>query len=271
MLKLKNGIAKLFCLGLAWLPLGVLRAADYPLNMPRGVTPTSEQVYDLHMLIFYVCVVIGLLVFGVMFYSLYKHRKSRGVVPAQFHESTKVEIAWTVIPLIILIAMAVPATKVLQDMHDTSDSELTILITGWRWYWEYEYLDNNVKFFSYLSTPQESITNLIPKGEHYLREVDKPLVLPINKKIRFLFTSADVQHAWWVPDLGFKRDAIPGFINEDWAVIKTPGIYRGACAELCGASHGFMPIEVHAVSEAEFADWLAKEQTPPAQTTQATS
>jgi len=228
--------------------------------MPRGATITSEKVYDLHMLIFYICVVIGILVFGVMFYSLWRHRKSVGHVPAKFHESTKVEVLWTLIPLAILIGMAIPATVVLKEMHDTSDSEISILVTGWRWYWEYEYMDSGVKFYSNLSTPQEAIKNLIPKDEHYLREVDNPLVLPINKKIRFLFTSSDVQHAWWVPDLGFKRDAIPGFINEDWAVIKKPGVYRGACAELCGVSHGFMPIEVHAVSEKEFADWLTKQQ-----------
>lgn len=258
--KLKNLIVQLFCFTLAYLPMGSF-AEQAVFNMPRGVTPISEKVHDLHMLILYVCVVIGILVFGVMFYSLVKHRKSVGHVPAKFHESTKVEITWTVIPLLILIAMAIPATIVLKEMHDTNDSELSILVTGWRWYWEYEYLDTGVKFFSYSSTPQAEISNLIPKGEHYLREVDVPLMVPVNKKIRFLFTSADVQHAWWVPELGFKRDAIPGFINEDWTIIKKEGIYRGACAELCGVNHGFMPIEVHAVSEAEFNDWLAKQQT----------
>lgn len=259
MLNIKKIFLSLLGCTFAGLPFATL-ATQYGLNMTEGVTVTSAKVYDLHMLIFYICVVIGVLVFGVMFYSLYHHRKSRGVVPAKFHESTKVEAAWTFIPLAILIAMAVPATKVLKEMHDTSDSEMTVLITGWRWYWEYEYLDTGVKFFSTSTTPQEAITNLIPKGEHYLREVDNPLVLPVNKKIRFLFTSADVQHAWWVPDLGFKRDAIPGFINEDWAVINETGVFRGACAELCGVNHGFMPIEIHAVTDSEFNDWMSKQQ-----------
>ncbi len=259
MFKLKNTLLRLFCAVAAILPLQVLHAAS-DWNMTQGVTPISEKVYDLHMLIFYICVVIGIGVFGVMFYSLYQHRKSRGAVASSFHESTKVEAAWTIIPLVILIGMAIPATKVLKEMHDTSDSELSILVTGWRWYWEYEYLDTGVKFFSTTTTPQEAIANLVPKGEHYLREVDNPVVVPINKKIRFLFTSADVQHAWWVPDLGFKRDAIPGFINEDWTIITKPGVYRGACAELCGINHGFMPIEVHAVTESEFADWVASQQ-----------
>lgn len=254
-------------LSLLCLPFGSAQAEHVVWNMPQGVTVISEKVYDLHMLILFVCIVIGVVVFSIMFYSLWHHRKSRGVKPATFHESTKVEAIWTFIPLAILIGMAVPATKVLKEMHDTSDSELTILVTGWRWYWEYEYLDNGVKFFSTLSTPQEEITNLIPKGPHYLREVDNPLVVPVNKKIRFLFTSADVQHAWWVPDLGFKRDAIPGFINEDWSLIKEPGIYRGACAELCGVNHGFMPIEVHAVTEEEFTNWMSKQQQT-AKTTQ---
>lgn len=231
--------------------------AEFTLNMPVGITATSREVYDLHMLIFWICVVIGVVVFGVMFWSIYHHRKSRGAVPAQFHESTAVEVVWTVIPMLILIGMAVPATKTLVSMHDARDAELTIKVTGYQWRWQYDYLDQDVKFFSTLSTPQAQIRNVATKGEHYLLEVDNPLVVPVGKKVRLLTTAADVIHSWWVPDLGWKRDAIPGFINENWTLIEKPGVYRGQCAELCGKDHGFMPVVVKAVSEAEFERWLA--------------
>ncbi|MBK8509404.1 MAG: cytochrome c oxidase subunit II [Candidatus Competibacteraceae bacterium] len=226
--------------------------------MPRGVTAVSREVYDLHMLIFWICVAIGVVVFGVMFWSIFHHRKSRGAVPAQFHESTLVEIVWTIVPMLILIGMAVPATKTLVKMYDAREAELTVKVTGYQWRWQYDYLDQDVGFFSVLSTPATQIRNVAAKGEHYLLEVDNPLVLPVGKKVRILTTAADVIHSWWVPDLGWKRDAIPGFINENWTLIEKPGVYRGQCAELCGKDHGYMPIVVKAVPEAEFNEWLAQ-------------
>ncbi|MEE4375927.1 MAG: cytochrome c oxidase subunit II [Candidatus Competibacteraceae bacterium] len=232
-------------------------SAAYELNMPVGVTDTSRSVYDLHMLIFWICVLIGLVVFGVMFYSMYHHRKSKGAVAAQFHESTTVEIIWTVVPMLILIGMAIPATQVLIAMEDTSEPDITVKVTGYQWKWGYEYLDEDIQFFSSLSTPREQIANAETKGEHYLLEVDNPLVLPVGKKIRILTTAADVLHAWWVPALGWKRDAIPGFINDSWTVIKEPGTYRGQCAELCGKDHGFMPVVIEAKSEEDYQQWLA--------------
>ncbi|WP_445772486.1 cytochrome c oxidase subunit II [Shewanella sp.] len=239
------------------LPLG---AAEMPLNMTQGVTDISGQVYNLHMTILYICCAIGLVVFGIMIYSMIYHRKSKGAVAANFHESTKVEIAWTVIPFIILIAMAIPATKTLIAMEDPSNADLTIKITGSQWKWHYSYFDKNIEFYSTLSTPREQIDGDQTKGDNYLLEVDKPLVLPINRKVRFLMTSDDVIHSWWVPAFAVKKDANPGFINEAWTRIDKPGIYRGQCAELCGKDHGFMPIVVNALSEADFDNWLVKQK-----------
>jgi cytochrome c oxidase subunit 2 len=226
-------------------------------NMPIGVTPVSVDIYGLHMDIFWWCVGIGVVVFGVMFYSMIVHRKSNGAKAANFHESTALEILWTVLPFVILIIMAYPATKTLIKLYDTSESDVDIVVTGYQWYWKYEYLDQDVSFFSRLSTPQEQIYNKVPKGEHYLLEVDEPLIIPVNKKVRFLVTSNDVIHSWWVPDLAVKRDAIPGYINESWAKVERPGLYRGVCAELCGKDHGFMPIVVKAVEEDEYTTWLS--------------
>lgn len=234
--------------------------AEYALNMTPGVTPVSRQVYELHMLIFWICVAIGVGVFGVMFWSIYHHRKSRGAVASQFHESTTVEVVWTVVPMLILIGMAIPATKTLVAMEDTRDPELTITVTGYQWKWKYDYLDEGISFFSNLSTPREQILNRQDKNQAYLLEVDNPMVVPVGKKIRILTTSADVIHSWWMPDLGWKRDAIPGFINENWALIEKPGIYRGQCAELCGKDHAYMPIVVEAVSEQEYRQWVADQQ-----------
>lgn len=235
--------------------------ADFTLNMTRGATAISREVHDLHMMIFWICVAIGVVVFGVMFWSIYHHRKSRGAVPAQFHESTLVEVLWTIVPMAILIAMAVPATKTLIRMADARDAELTIKVTGYQWRWHYDYLDEGVGFFSTLATPQAQIHNHEHKHEHYLLEVDRRLVLPVGQKIRILTTAADVIHSWWVPALGWKRDAIPGFINESWTQIDQPGVYRGQCAELCGKDHAFMPIVVEALPEAEFQAWLTKMKT----------
>jgi len=229
-------------------------------NMTQGVTPISHNVYDLHMDIFWWCVGIGVVVFGVMFYTMIAHRKSKGAKAANFHESTSLEIMWTVIPFVILIIMAIPATKSLIEIYDTTESEVDILVTGYQWKWKYEYVGEDVSFFSNLSTDPNEINNLVPKGPNYLLEVDEPLVVPIGKKIRFLVTAADVIHAWWVPALAVKRDAIPGFINESWAYVEEPGIYRGQCAELCGKDHGFMPIVVEALSEADYAVWLTEKK-----------
>ena len=244
------------------------------LNMTPGVTELGREVYDLHMIILWICVAIGVAVFGVMFYSIIFHRKSRGVIPAKFHESTTVEIAWTVVPFFILIAMAVPATTTLLTLYDTDDSELDILITGYQWKWKYEYLNEegeNVSFFSNLRTPQAEIYNDEAKGEYYLLEVDEPLVLPVDTKVRFLVTANDVIHSWWVPALAVKRDAIPGFINETWARPTEQGIYRGQCSELCGKSHGFMPIVVNVVSKEEYGEWIAAKQTEATEVKQLTS
>ncbi|MGF1874173.1 cytochrome c oxidase subunit II [Photobacterium frigidiphilum] len=227
-----------------------------PLNMTQGVTRVSQQVYDLHMTIFYICVVIGIIVFGIMFWAIIHHRKSRGAVAASFHESTKVEILWTIIPFVILIAMAIPATTTLLAMEDTSESDITIQVTGSQWKWHYNYFNEDVGFYSLLATSSAEIENEREKRENYLLEVDRPLVLPIGKKIRFLITSQDVIHSWWVPAFAVKKDANPGFINEAWTRIDKPGIYRGQCAELCGKDHGFMPIVVIAKSQSDYDSWL---------------
>lgn len=225
-------------------------------NMTQGVTQVSQRVFDLHMTIFYICVAIGIVVFGVMFWAILHHRRSRGAVAASFHESTKVEIIWTLVPFAILIAMAIPATKTLLAMEDTSKSDLTIQITGSQWKWHYRYFNEDIDFYSLLATPQAQINNRHAKQKNYLLAVDRPLVLPVGQKVRFLITSQDVIHSWWVPDFAVKKDANPGFINEAWTRIDKPGIYRGQCAELCGKDHGFMPIVVIAKPQADYEEWL---------------
>ena len=250
----------------AWSPLAALaQEARSEYNMPPGVTAISREVYDLHMLIFGVCCVIGALVFGVMIWSIIKHRRSVHPTPANFHESTSVEIMWTIIPFVILVLMAIPAAGTLIKMEDTRNAELSVKVTGYQWKWEYEYLDQGVKFFSTLAADSNRARQLgsgidpstVP---NYLLEVDEPLVLPTDTKIRFLITANDVIHAWWVPDFAIKKDAIPGFVNEIWTRIDTPGTYRGVCAELCGRDHGFMPIVVKAVPPVEYKDWLNKKK-----------
>lgn len=228
------------------------------LNMPEGVTPISREVYDLHMIVLWICVWIGVVVFGVMFYSIYKHRKSRGFEAAHFHHSTAAEIVWSVIPFVILVVMAIPATKALILMEDSSDPDLTIKVTGYQWKWRYEYVDDGVSFYSSLASESRAAMYSDPSGvDNYMLDVDKPIVVPVNKKVRFLLTADDVIHAWWVPALGMKRDAIPGFVNEMWATIEEAGVYRGQCAELCGREHGFMPIVVIAKEQQEYEQWLA--------------
>ncbi|MDO7641453.1 MAG: cytochrome c oxidase subunit II, partial [Reinekea forsetii] len=222
--------------------LATLAQADLKLNMTRGVTDISNEVYGLHMLIFWVCVVIGIIVFGVMGYSIVMHRKSRGAVADNFHESVKVELLWTILPAIVVIAIGYRAFFTLEKMYDFDDSDMTVEIVGYQWKWRYSYLGGDaaerVTYFSSLSTPRDQINGLTTKGENYLLEVDEPLVLPIGMKIRFVISSADVIHSWWVPQLGVKKDAIPGIVNESWTNINEPGTYRGQCTELCGKDHG---------------------------------
>ena len=234
--------------------------AEYGLNLPEGVTPLSRNIYELHMTIFYICCVIAAVVFGVMFWSIFHHRKSRGAKAAQFHHNTTVEIIWTAIPMVILVLMAIPATKSLIMIESTGDSDMTIKITGHQWRWQYEYIEEDFSFFSSLA-PGSNEARQLRSGvdpatiDNYLLEVDNPVVVPVGYKIRFMTTAADVIHSWWVPALGWKRDSIPGFINESWAIIEEEGTYRGQCAELCGRDHAFMPIVLKAVSEDEYYDW----------------
>jgi cytochrome c oxidase subunit 2 len=239
--------------------------ADYTLNLTEGVTEVSRDIHDLHMYILWICVVIGVLVYGLMIYSIMHHRKSKGVVPAHFHENTKLEIVWTVIPFLILLTMAVPATQVMIKAYDTSGADMTIKVTGYQWKWRYEYLDEGLDFFSSLDAKSNEVRQLGSKQnpaevDHYLLNVDHPLVIPVDKKIRFVFTGADVIHSWWVPALGWKKDTIPGFITDAWAKVEKPGTYRGQCAELCGRDHGFMPIVVIAKPEAEYQQWLVAQK-----------
>jgi len=255
----RNLWIKKLLLILGTLFLGGIARAEMALNMTRGVTPLSHQIYDLHMLIFWICVVIGTIVFGALFYALLRHRKSGGHTAAKFHSNATLEITWAVIPFIILVLMAIPATKVLFALEDTRDAVINIKVTGYQWKWKYDYLDEGISFFSILSTPIDQIENKAKKNKWYLLEVDKPVVVPINKKIRFLLTSNDVIHSWWVPQLGMKRDAVPGFINEMWAIIEKPGTYRGQCAELCGMHHGFMPIVVIAKSNEDYQKWVSNQ------------
>ncbi len=234
--------------------------AEMQLNLTKGVTEISREVYDLHMLVMYICTGIGVVVFGAMFWSIAFHRKSKGAKAASFHESTKVEILWTAIPIVILIAMAIPATKTLIEMENNDDSDVTIQVTASQWKWHYKYFDQGIEFYSVLSTPRDQYENQLEnhadRGENYLLEVDRHLVIPVNKKVRFLITSDDVIHAWWVPAFAVKQDANPGFINEAWTKVDKPGIYRGQCAELCGKDHGFMPIVVEVRTEEGYAQWL---------------
>ena len=226
------------------------------LNMREGVTQVSRDVFELHMLIFYICVAIGAVVFSVMFYSLFRYTKKRNPNPSTFHESTKLEVAWTVVPFLILIAMAVPASKTLTEIYDDEEGEINIQVVGYQWKWEYKYLEDDINFFSNLSTDQDEIYNLVPKGENYLLEVDEPLIIPVDTRVRFLITANDVIHSWWVPDFAIKQDAIPGFINTAWTRAEETGIYRGNCTELCGKNHGFMPVVVKVVEKDEYNDWV---------------
>ncbi len=249
-----------------------MAAAEYGLNLRKGVTDFSETAYEMHTFTLWICIVIGVLVFGAMIVSIFAHRKSKGYKPEQFSHSTVAEVIWTVIPILILVVIAIPATKALIQMENPTDEQgkrmkmdMTIKVTGYQWKWKYDYMDEGISFLSTLAQ-EHNIARQKGSGidvntiENYLLEVDKPLVIPVDTNIRFLLTADDVIHAWWVPDFGWKRDAIPGYINEAWTNVKTPGTYRGQCAELCGKDHGFMPIVVEAVSKAEYARWVADQK-----------
>ncbi|WP_424947337.1 cytochrome c oxidase subunit II [Candidatus Spongiihabitans sp.] len=253
-------------LGLALWAISFTAAADWQLNLTQGITEISRRVYDMHMMVLWICVAIGILVFGAMAISIVMHRKSKGVIAATFHESITAEMLWTVVPFVILVAMAIPAAKTLIVMEDSSDADITIKITGHQWKWEYEYLNEGIRFISSLHADSREAA-VLGSGidphtvDNYLLEVDKPMVLPVGKKIRFLLTANDVLHAWWLPALAIKKDAVPGFINEMWTKIDVDkvGVYRGQCAELCGRDHGFMPIVVEAKTEADYNQWVIRE------------
>jgi cytochrome c oxidase subunit 2 len=238
-------------------------AVEQQYNLAPPVTEIARQIYDLHTLMLVICLVIFVVVFGVMFYSIYAHRKSKGAKPASFHESTTVEIIWTIIPFLIVIGMALPATKTVVAMKDTSNADLTIKAIGYQWKWGYEYLKGEgegIAFTSTLTTPREQVRNEAAKGENYLMEVDNSLVVPVNKKVRIVTTANDVIHAWMIPAFGVKQDAIPGFVRDTWFKAEQVGTYRGQCAELCGKDHAFMPIVVEVKSEADYAKWVAEKK-----------
>lgn len=261
-----SGVA-LLAPAMAW-----AQAADpkpWQLNMGKGVTQSSRLAWESNLFSLWVCTVIGVLVFGALFYAIFKFRKSKGAVAATFSHNTKAEVIWTVIPVIILVVMAWPATANLIKFYDTRDSEMTVKVTGYQWMWKYEYLGENVSFTSRLDRESDRVrqSGVVPTRDshpHYLLDVDNRLVLPVDTKVRFVITSDDVIHAWWVPALGWKQDAIPGFINEAWTNIEQVGVYRGQCAELCGKDHGFMPIVVEAVSKEDYQKWLASKKPAPA-------
>jgi len=258
-------IVRIAAAGLAaWLPASAAFAA-WELNMSKGVTPLSHEIHGLHMLILWICVAIAVVVFGAMIYSIVKFRHSQGAVPAKFDHSTQAEIIWTIIPVVILVAMAVPAAATLVKIEDTRNSGLTVKVTGYQWKWHYEYLDQKVSFFSTLARSSDAARQLgsgiDPKSvPNYLLDVDRPLIVPVGVKVRVLLTAGDVIHAWWVPQFGMKKDAIPGFVNEMWFQADQPGVYRGQCAELCGRDHGFMPIVVEVRSQEDFDSWIKSQQ-----------
>ena len=255
---LKNFPNKLFFIFILF--TNSAKADWFALNMTRGVTDISNEVFELHMLIFWICVAIGVVVFSVMFYSMYAHTKKKNPVAATFHENTKVEIAWTIIPFLILIAMAIPASKTLVSIYDDEAGDVNIQVTGYQWKWQYRYLEDDISFFANPATDLDEIYNLVPKGENYLQEVDEMVLIPVGKKIRFLITANDVINSWWMPAFAIKQDAIPGFVNTAWTIVDKPGIYRGKCTELCGKNHGFMPIVVKVVEQDEYDEWVGEKK-----------
>jgi cytochrome c oxidase subunit 2 len=245
--------------------------AEYNLNLQAPVTPIAHQIYDLHTLILLVCLFIFVVVFGFMFYALIKHRKAAGHLAAQFHQNLRLEILWTLVPVFILAGMAYPTTKTVLAMKNTGHPDMSIKVTGHQWVWEYEYLGEGVRYVSNLATPRDQIDNKTAKGPNYLLEVDRPMVVPTNKKVRVLLTATDVIHSWWMPQFGVKQDAIPGFIHEAWFLVETPGTYRGQCAELCGVGHGFMPIVVEALPQEQYDGWLKAQKAGIAEAAAASS
>jgi cytochrome c oxidase subunit 2 len=244
--------------------------AEYAVNLPAPASGLAQNIYDLHTTILWICFAIFVVVFVPMFVALLRHRKAAGHQAAKFHDNLAVEIAWTVVPVLILLGMAWPATSLVMTMKDTDKEDLTIKVTGHQWKWEYEYLGDDIRFISNSSTPKDQIDGVQPKGENYLLEVDRPLVVPAGKKVRLVLTSSDVIHAWWVPAFGVKQDAIPGFIRDTWFKADKPGTYRGQCAELCGVGHGYMPAVVEVVSEEQFATWKQEQKAQMASAAAAT-
>lgn len=263
MLKRFRGLSVL-ALAMTALLLSSGAMAGWQLNMTRGVTDISEQVWTLHMAMMIIVTIIGILVFGVMFWAMFRYRRSRNPNPATWHENTRLEVLWTVVPIFILVAMTIPATVVLAKIYDTPSEAMTVKIDGYQWRWEYTYLadtlDEQVSFFSSLTTPQSQIQRQMAAGVDYLLEVDNPLVIPVDTPVRFLITSNDVIHSWWVPDFGIKKDAVPGIINEAHTTVNETGIYRGMCAELCGNGHAYMPIVVEVVEQEEYEAWMAEQR-----------
>jgi cytochrome c oxidase subunit 2 len=241
---------------LVWALMPGAALADKEYNLQPPVTPIAEQIFDLHVYIMWICVVIFVGVFAVMFYSIFAHRKSKGHQAAQFHENTMVEVVWTIVPFFILLFMAFPATKTILAMKDTTVPDMTIKVTGYQWKWGYDYIDDGFGFVSNLKTPLAQIHNQQAKDDHYLLEVDQPMVVPVGKRVRVLITAGDVIHSWWVPAFGVKQDAIPGFVRDAWFRADKPGIYRGQCAELCGKEHGFMPVVVEVLPVDKYAAWV---------------
>lgn len=239
---------------LAAVPAGA--SAAFELNLPAPATSIAREIYDLHTLVLWICLGIFVVVFVPMAIAIIRHRRSKGHEAHAFHESARLEVAWTIAPVLILVAMAWPATRTVLAMKDTSAADVTVKVTGHQWKWEYEYLGEDVRFFSVLATPREQIDGAAAKGEHYLLDVDRPLVVPTGRKVRVVLTATDVIHAWWVPAFGVKQDAIPGFIRDAWFRVDAPGTYRGQCAELCGVEHGFMPIVVEAIEPQRYAAWM---------------
>ncbi len=279
---MKPALAAIALIGLTLAGTSPAMAA-WTLNLREGVTELSREIYGLHMLVLWVCVAIAVAVFSVMIYSIATFRKSKGAVPASFDHNTKAEVIWTVIPVMILVALAIPAARTLVKIDDTRNTDLTVKATGYQWKWQYDYVDEGVSFYSTLAAASNEARQLdsgvnVRQVDNYLLDVDNPLVVPVNKKVRVLITGADVIHAWWVPDFGMKKDAIPGYINELWFRADKVGTYRGQCAELCGRDHGFMPVVVRVVEQAEYDAWLAGQKaarqaaaTPAAQAAQATA
>uniref|UniRef100_UPI00333FD7CC cytochrome c oxidase subunit II n=1 Tax=Castellaniella defragrans TaxID=75697 RepID=UPI00333FD7CC len=267
------GISALF-----WATMACAQVKDMPggpavnqLNLHRGVTPIAQEIYSLHWMIMIICIVIFIGVFGVMLYSIIMHRKSRGHAAAKFDEHIGLELTWTIIPFLIIIGMAIPATRTVVAMKDTSSADLTVKVTGYQWRWGYEYLDgpaSGVRFLSTLATPSEQIHGQAPRSNTYLMEVDRPLVVPVNKKVRVVLTASDVIHSWMVPEFGVKQDAVPGFLRDTWFRAEKIGTYRGQCAELCGKDHAFMPIVVQVVSDEDYAKWAGEQQTKMAAATE---